>query len=77
MVPSLSIPSPKFGGSEEAISRFIRDANLHPLPEVVMPICSGPSVYVVSSVKEQRLGVSVTLTGIRSRWQSLDMVVAR
>ena len=55
------------------ISRRIREANLQPLPEVVTPICRGPSEYVESSENVHRCGISVTLTGIRRRLQRLEM----
>lgn len=56
------------------ISRRIREASLQPLPEVVIPICKGPSEYVESSEKVQRFGISVTLTGIRKRRQRFEML---
>lgn len=71
-----SIAGPRLAGSEDEISRLSREASLHPRPDVVMPMCSGPSEYVERSVKEQRSGASVTLTGIRIRLQSWDMRVS-
>lgn len=55
------------------ISRRIREANLQPRPEVVTPICRGPSEYVERSEKVHRFGLSVTLTGIRRRLQRFEM----
>jgi hypothetical protein len=53
----------------------MRADSLQPLPDVVTPICSGPSEWVERSVKEHRLGASATLTGMRSRRQRLEMWV--
>lgn len=75
IVPSLSTALPRFGGSDEATSRLMRDASLHPLPEVVMPIWRGPSECVERRVKVQRFGASATLTGIRSLRQRVDICV--
>lgn len=75
-VPSLSTASPNFGGSEAAISLRILADSLQPLPDVVTPICSGPSECVERSVKEQRFGASATLTGIRSLRQRFEIWVA-
>ena len=74
-VPSLSTASPKFGGNAEAISRRMRADILQPLPDAVTPIWRGPSECVERSVKEQRLGASATLTGIRNRRQRLEICV--
>ena len=71
--PSLSTAVPKLGGIDEAISRRIREASLQPLPDVVMPICRGPSEWVERRVKVERLGASTTLTGIRRRRQTVDI----
>lgn len=73
IVPSFSTAAPRLGGSDEAISRRIREASLQPLPEVVMPTCRGPSEWVESMVKVERLGASTTLTGMRRRRQTVDI----
>lgn len=75
IVPIRSIAEPKFGGKREAISRRIRVANLQPLPEVVMPICRGPSEWVDGRLKVQRFGESRTLTGIRCLLHMVEMCV--
>ena len=75
MVPKRSIAKPRFGGRDEAISRLMRDASLQPLPDVVIPICRGPSEWVDSRVKVQRFGASVTLTGTRRRRHNDDISV--
>jgi hypothetical protein len=46
------------------------------LPDVVIPICRGPSECVERRVKEHRFGASATLIGIRSLRQRLEMWVA-
>ncbi len=74
-VPRRSIAAPKLAGNDEAISRRTLDATLQPLPDVVMPICRGPSLCVERRVKVHRLGASITLTGIRMRLQRLEMCV--
>ena len=74
-VPKRSIAAPRLVGRYDAISRRILDASLQPLPDVVMPICNGPSECVESSVKVQRFGASTTLTGIRLRLQSVEIWV--
>ncbi|KAK3060635.1 hypothetical protein LTR53_020052, partial [Teratosphaeriaceae sp. CCFEE 6253] len=61
-VPNLSTASPKSAGSADAISRLMRDASLHPFPDVVTPICNGPELCVDRMVKVQRFGASATLT---------------
>lgn len=66
---------PKLGGRSEATSRRMRVASLQPLPEVVMPICKGPSEWVAGRLKVQRLGLSRTLTGIRFRRHRVEMCV--
>ncbi len=53
----------------------MRVASLQPLPDVVMPICRGPSEWVEGRLKVHRFGLSRTLTGIRSLLQSVDMCV--
>ncbi|KAH8623955.1 Uroporphyrinogen-III [Alternaria alternata] len=75
-VPSLSTASPRRGGSDAAISLLILAESLHPFPDVVIPICRGPSECVERRVKEQRFGASATLTGMRSLRQRLEMWVA-
>ena len=75
-VPRRSTAVPKPGGSVEAISRRIRDASLHPLPDVVIPIWSGPSEWVERIVKEQRFGASTTLMGMRKRRHSAETLLA-
>jgi len=47
------------------------------LPEVVTPICRGPSEYVESMVKVDKLDASATLTGIRSFLQRVDIRVPK
>lgn len=73
IVPRRSTAEPKLGGRLDAISRRMREASLQPLPDVVIPICKGPSECVERSVKVQRSGASVTLTGIRSCLHKLDI----
>lgn len=75
MVPSLEQAAPRWGGSEEAISRRMREESLQPRPLVVMPIWRGPSVWVERREKVQRVGESETLMGIRFRLQSWEMCV--
>ncbi len=60
-------------GSEEAISRRIREESLQPLPLVVTPIWRGPSVCVERRLNVQSKGASATLTGMRFRLQNLEM----
>jgi hypothetical protein len=74
--PSLSTASPSCGGSEAAISLRILAESLQPFPEVVTPICRGPSECVDRRVKEQRFGASATLTGMRSLRQRVEIWVA-
>lgn len=73
IVPSRRHDSPRFLGSEEAISRRIREDSLQPLPLVVTPICSGPSVCVDRRENVQRLDASATFTGMRFRLQSCEI----
>lgn len=73
IIPNCSHALPIFGGREDAISRRILEASLHPLPLVVTPIWRGPSVWVARSVKVHRDGASATLTGIRLRLQRANM----
>lgn len=73
IVPRRAQAAPRFRGSEEAISRRIREESLQPRPLVVTPIWRGPSVCVLRRLKVQREGESATLTGIRFRRQSLDI----
>jgi hypothetical protein len=73
--PSLVMADPKFGGRDEATSLFILEASLQPFPDVVMPICNGPSECVLSKVKVDNDEESTTLTGMRNRRQALDMWV--
>lgn len=75
-VPSRSTASPSCGGREAAISLRILAESLQPFPDVVTPICRGPSECVERSVKEQRLGASATLMGIRSLRHRFDICVA-
>ncbi len=75
MVPMRSTVLPKSLGSAVTTSLLMREASLQPLPDVVIPICSGPSEWVQRSVKVQRLGASMTLTGIRFRLHNLEMCV--
>lgn len=60
-------------GREEASSRRMRLASLHPFPEVVTPTWRGPSVNVERRVKLHRCGASATLTGIRRRRQRCEI----
>jgi len=53
----------------------MREESLQPLPEVVTPICRGPSEYVDNIVKVDKLDASATLTGIRSLLHSVDIRV--
>lgn len=75
IVPRRSTAEPKSEGRREAISRRMRVASLHPLPEVVMPIWRGPSEWVDGRLKVQRFGASRTLTGIRNLLQRVEMCV--
>ncbi|KAI7288191.1 siroheme synthase [Hortaea werneckii] len=75
-VPSLSTAIPRSDGRAAAISLRILDASLHPFPDVVTPICSGPEVWVDNSVNVQRLGASATLIGILNLLQLVEMCVA-
>jgi len=70
IVPSLAQAEPSCGGSEDAISRRIREASLQPRPLVVR---RGPSVCVERRLNVQSEGESDTLTGIRFRRQSWDI----
>ena len=72
-MPSRSQAGPSCGGSEDAISRRIREESLQPLPLVVTPIWRGPSVCVARRENVQSEGASATLTGIRFRLQSWEM----
>jgi len=69
------MPSP--GGNVAESSRRMREESLQPLPEVVTPICRGPSEYVESMVKVDKLDASATLTGIRSFLQRVDIRVPK
>ena len=73
IVPSREHAAPRFGGREDAISRRIREESLQPRPLVVTPIWRGPSVCVLRRLNVQSEGESATLTGMRFRWQSLDI----
>jgi len=53
----------------------MREESLQPLPDVVTPICRGPSEYVDSMVKVDKLDASATLTGMRSLLHSVDIRV--
>ena len=77
IVPNLAQAEPRFGGSEDAISRRIREESLQPLPLVVTPIWRGPSVCVERRLNVQSEGASDTLTGIRFRLQSWEMCAPR
>ncbi len=48
---------------------------MQPLPEVVIPICRGPSEWVDGRLKVDRFGASSTLTGIRNLLQKVEMCV--
>ncbi len=75
IVPRRSTAEPRLGGRDEAISLLIRAASLQPFPEVVIPICRGPSEWVDSRVNVQRFGASVTFTGMRRRRHKDDIYV--
>lgn len=53
----------------------MREESLQPLPDVVTPICKGPSEYVDNMVKVDKLDASATLTGIRSLLHKVEMRV--
>lgn len=73
MVPRRWQAAPRLGGSEEAMSRRMREESLQPLPLVVMPIWRGPSVWVERREKVQRDGASTMLMGTRLRLQWAEM----